>query len=241
MKKYAFFDVDNTIYNGYLTSSFTNYMAENKLISRSHQKENLKLQIDYEKGNISYNDSIIKIISLQAQSLKNKNVSEVKKVVKDFLSQNQKIFPYVKNLFSYLSRKGFVIYLISGATKPLIESMGSFLKVYNIFASELEIKETVYTGKVLNFQNAENKRKTILNLIKEKSTADTILSFGDSVGDIEMLRLADHAFVINPHQKEMIDLAKKENWFLVNEKNIFSEVIKALKPTINPYTTDFNP
>lgn len=224
MKKYAFFDVDQTIYNGYLTSSFTNYLGKEKLIDKKFLELNIQLQDEYEKGLLSYNDSVVKIISLQAEALKGKRKNDISKITDHFLIENNRFFPYAKELFKMLYKSNFQSYLISGAASPLIEAVGRLFNIDKYFASELELIENFYTGKVIKFLNAENKHNTIKNIIGEEIKKHFSLAFGDSLGDIEMLSIVNHAFVINPHQKEMIEISKNNKWFLVTSKNIISYV-----------------
>lgn len=228
MNKYAFFDVDNTIYNGYSTSDFCLFLANQGICSKSVIEKVEELVEFYSSGKIDYTTASIQATQLLTDALKGFTLGEVTQLGDSFVTKGAKLFPFVIELFGLLEEHGFQTYLISAAANPCIEAIARFLKTDKYFASELEIIADKYTGKILKMLNNEEKRHTIRHIMGHLSENSLKLGFGDSTGDTQMLLSVNHAFVINPHQKEIIKLAKEMKWSLGTNETILSEVRKTL-------------
>jgi len=122
MKNFAFFDVDNTIYDGYSTPKFILFLSDNKLIPRNIRDEHDEIVRKFISGKIDYEEAVIKAVELCAQALKGQTVDTVNKWKKDFAHERNLLFPWVNNLFSLLKNKDYKIYFISGSARPAVES-----------------------------------------------------------------------------------------------------------------------
>ena len=78
---------------------------------------------------------------------------------------------------------------------------------------------------VINSINDEIKVETIEKLINLKSKTLSI-GFGDSMGDVPMLEVLDHAFIYHTdNHPKMIKLTKQKNWVLFqNEQQILEHL-----------------
>jgi len=102
MKKFAFFDLDMTLYAGY---SMVDFLFKNIIPNQRASQEQIvaakNLFDKYSKGEISYNDATRQVIYLTGQILKSKTVAEVRGWQKNFFKLDN-FFSYVKPLFSLL-------------------------------------------------------------------------------------------------------------------------------------------
>jgi len=228
MNKYAFFDVDYTIYNGYSTNDFNLFLVDIGVCPVSIKEKNEELVELYNSGKIDYTEASNRVVALQAEAIKGLTSEKVIELGDEFVSKDAKLFPFVKDLFKLLEEKDFQIYLISAAASPCVEAIARLLETDKYFASELEIKANKYTGEVSQMLNNQEKKHAIHRVMGHLSKNSLKLGFGDSTGDIEMLSSVDHAFVINPHQDQIKQIAKENNWSLVTSDNIISEVRKTL-------------
>src|SRR3989338_6288020 len=104
MNKYAFFDIDGTIYDGYITSEFYLFLANKNLIENPAfvYETDKKIGDLYYGENIGYREASRRVIELAADILKVRTVREVNKWLKLFMNQRKKIFPWVDTVFSLL-------------------------------------------------------------------------------------------------------------------------------------------
>ncbi len=228
MNKYAFFDVDNTIYDGYSTSGFYLFLVDKGICSSLIKEKDEELGKLYSSEKIDYTEASKRVVELQAEAVKGFTVGEVEELGDEFVKKDAKLFPFVKELFKVLDDNDFQTYLISAAASPSIEAIARFLGTDKYFASDLEIKASKYTGRVSKMLNNEGKKYAIHRVMGHLKGNSLKLGFGDSTGDVEMLLAVDHAFVINPHQEEIKKIAKENNWSLVANETVISEVFKTL-------------
>ena len=228
MNRYAFFDVDNTIYDGYSTSGFYLFLVDKGICSSKIKEEDEELGKLYFDGKIDYTVASQRVVELQAEAIKGFTVEKVAELGDEFVKKGAKLFPFVKDLFTLLEENNFQTYLISAAASPSIEAIARFLGIDKYFASILEIKANKYTGGVSQMTNNEEKKHAIHRVMGKLNDISLKLGFGDSTGDVEMLSAVDYAFVINPHQEEITKIAKDKKWFLTTSDTIISEVRKIL-------------
>jgi HAD superfamily hydrolase (TIGR01490 family) len=231
-QRYAFFDVDQTLYFGYSTSEFIVFLAEHGVITKTLIDQYQKMDEDYTAGYITYRDMGVRVLTLFGKSLKGKKEEDIAQWQKAFMESKERLFPYVTELFSFLKAEGFSTYLISTAPQIIVEAIGKHIGTTKCFGSELEIKEGKYTGEVLHLLNFEEKKHVVHRIMGHLSEKSLKVAFGDSTGDVEMLQSADQAFLINPHQQEMYDMARSRGWVITQDAKVMIEEIKKLMQKI---------
>jgi HAD superfamily hydrolase (TIGR01490 family) len=227
MKKFAFFDVDYTLYDGYTAIDFQQYLLDTGFCDASFNGKQEEIFKKYKAGEITYTQGARAAIELQAETLKGKGVDEVAKQCENFIEAGHKIYPFAEELFSYLKKEGFTIVLISGSCIQIIEVIAKLLGADLCFASELNIIDNAYSGTVKRMMNDEEKSIQLQSVLKDHSDIFS-LGFGDTTGDIFMLSEVDTAFVVNPHQEEMQKTAKEKGWEIVTAETILEAVKRAL-------------
>ncbi len=227
MKKFAFFDVDYTLYDGYTAIDFHQYLLDTRFIDDSFAGKQEAIFTQYKAGKISYSQGARAALDLQARSLRGKSIDEVAQVCENFINAGHKIYPFVEELFVVLKNAGFSIVLISGSSLPVIQVLRKQLRADLCFASELDTINGHYSGTVKRMMNDEEKSIQLLSVLKDHSDIYA-LGFGDTTGDIFMLSEVDAAFVVDPHQEEMQKTAQEKGWTIVNGDTIVDEVRKAL-------------
>lgn len=226
--KYAFFDIDNTLYEGYTTSDFYLFLANKGYISERIYKEDKRLGKLYHSGKINYAEVSRQVVQLTAKYLKGVEVKKVGKWQREFINKNaSNFFPWTNDILSKLKRSGYKIYLISAAAEPPVRAVSGFIKADKSFSSKLIAKKGVYTGMIGTMLNFEKKRDLVHRIVGHIPKARKV-GFGDSSGDIDMLSHMDIAFLYKPKDKNLIKLAKDKDWIIVDEKSISEAVSKLI-------------
>lgn len=194
MKKYAFFDVDNTIYDGYTAEDFIIFSVSNSFIGSNILKEYKKLRHFYISGEKDYNEIAQLGLNLVSRALKDKERTEVENLSSKLISNKKRLFfPGVKKFIDYLKKSEFEIILVSAGPDFLIEKIQKEIKAQRAFATDIISKNNYYTGEEVIVLNDKQKIGLIKDIISEEETIS--VGFGDSLGDVPFLKIVDKAFM----------------------------------------------
>lgn len=227
MTKFAFFDLDGTLYNGLSTLDFYHLMINNGLADNKLLQQNNELQAKYDAGLLSYHQTAKAVVSLAMGLLKDLSRKQILDLEDEFIKVSLKFYPYTRALINLLHQNGFFCYIVSAATFPPVEAIGRELHM-PFFASTGVMKDHTYTGEMKLFLNGEAKRKKIHEVLAQAGQPTFSLGFGDSTGDLPLLESADKAFVINPHQEEMKQLSKRRKYILTSPERVIKDTAKVL-------------
>jgi len=208
--KYAFFDIDNTLYDGYITSGFYLFLANKGYISEEIYTEDKWIGDHFHSGKIDYAEASRQVLELTAKYLRGKKENQVACWQKEFGKVNEKkLFPWVNELVSELRHSGYKIYLISAAANLVTQAIADRLKADRIFSTEVFVKNGVYTGKVGTILNYEQKKDLVHKLIGYLPKAKKI-GFGDSTGDVDMLSHMDVSYLYKPKNDELVKNCQRQ-------------------------------
>ena len=228
MKRIAFFDVDKTIFDGYLAPDILQYLEENDVVQKGHFAAYRQAVEKYKKGSMDYNGLVRSALRSFARSITGKPREEVDIHIRDYFDQSAGIFPWVESVMEFLKDKSVTINLVSGAPNPAVNMITQYVGGDTYLSTELKEKDGVFTGGVGTILDDEGKKQKIMHLIKEYPDIETF-GFGDSPGDISMLNLTDHAFVIsNPHMPQMRKIAQQYSFVFIEDPYVLIDYLKEI-------------
>lgn len=110
-------------------------------------------------------------------------------------------------------RAGHHLVLITGSPDFLISPLASFLGVTNILAARPQRSAGVYTGRLISPLPYGDGKRDLLERFAQQQNLDLTRSYayGDSPGDIEVLRVVGYPMVINPI-RGMGRIARRRGW-----------------------------
>lgn len=225
--KYAFFDLDNTVYNGYSSGEM---IAHFRTISDKGEllyNKNREVIETFKKGEIDYHTLSQLILDFNSELLEGFVFDEVEREVDKMLEAKDKlVFDYVEPTLDFLRSKGYEIIIVSAGPDIIVRRVAEKFEIERFLATVIPTKDGIYTGESTHLQNAHEKTKFIHGLIGRDHDHDTI-AFGDSVGDVPMLESVDKAFVFDTnHYPEIIEIAKERGWTIFSS---FEEIKKQLR------------
>ncbi len=225
-----FFDVDGTLYNGESSLDFIRFAVEHNHIEKDILETIQALSSEYRSGNLSYFSLVRNTIETVTKSFHTMSTSHIDEIASKWtLSSYFNPYDFSKPLMTFLTSHGITPVLVSATPQPLIQAIAHTIGAHATLATEPEVINGVYSGTITRLLNGEEKPKAILDLIT--SSDQILIGVGDSTGDIPMLRLAQHAFVINIHQDEFRIESQKQKWTCVNPETILSEIQKVVLST----------
>jgi HAD superfamily hydrolase (TIGR01490 family) len=227
MQKAAFFDVDYTLYNGYLGSNLTRFLTEKGYADKRVAEEEVELQRQFNLGEIGYRQAAQWAIQLNADALRGRTPDEAAAWLGEFIEMHNYIYPWAAGLMDILRQKGYEVYLISAALTISVATVGRELGVKHFLGSELAQQNGRYTGEIARILNFEEKHMVVQQLLAQ-TKYEKHVGFGDSMGDVDMLGVMDKAVVYNPKSQDLVSLAHERGWFIANAENILSYARQSL-------------
>jgi HAD superfamily phosphoserine phosphatase-like hydrolase len=238
MKGFVFFDIDNTIYDGYVTSDFSLFLADISVFPPRIYEEEHSIVKAFQEGKINYAESGHRAIELMAKYLKGQTLTTLAIYQKKFLQTRVHLFPWVEEVFELFRKAGLEPVLVSAAAEPAVSPIANKLGVSSCYTSKIISENSIFTGECGRIINYEEKRKVVLHHTKYYPKVLKI-GFGDSEGDLAMLMAMDEAFLYCPRDPALIWQAERYGFFIVNEGSIYNSIEQVLakrRTNVHPET-----
>jgi HAD superfamily hydrolase (TIGR01490 family) len=203
----AIFDLDNTILNGDSDYSWINFLIEQGHVNKTEYENKNKYFYDqYYQGKLDYDEWAEFALS----TIKGKKPEDMENLLSKFLIEviEPMINIYALRLLHNHSHNNDVMLLASATNSVIVEPIAKRLGFKNIVATEVEIINESYTGKILGIP-ALGEGKLIK--VKEWMLLNNIESFdnssfySDSANDLPLLEKVSKPIAVNPD-----DLLRKE-------------------------------
>ena len=227
-RKIALFDIDKTIYNGYLVFPLAEYFLKMNIINRNivdSLYDDLHL---YQSKQVDYETSVENFNMHLAYGLKDHSSVSILGTTSAFLrtKEGSNFFPFAEP-FIELLKKTYDIYLITGEMQFVGKAVADYFSVHGYISTEMEVENAVFTGNIIkSLAKKEGKRDAIEDLFCAHPYKDS-LAFGDSEGDIDMLNKVANAFCINATEG-LRKVALSKGWQIITPESVIEEVKKVL-------------
>jgi len=225
----AFFDMDRTLINDFSAKKF---MTTRLLSGHTTVKEYLTqfaTALVFSLGNRDF-EILTKIAALGVKGIKEKEFVELgKHVFEDHLKET--IYPESRELIANHIAKGHKVVIISAATTYQIEPVAKALGIKEIYASEMELRNGKFTGRVSEMCWGEGKARAARKFAKKNKTdLSKSYFYTDSIDDYPLLKLVGKPVATNPDQR-LSQVAFENNWPILR----FEEPVE--KPLVNGFRT----
>ena len=216
-RKLVIFDLDNTILNGDSDYSWINFLInENYVDKHEYEKRNQYFYDQYYEGNLDYDEWAEFALS----TMKGKTPFDLEKLLSKFLSTviEPMINIYALRLLHNHHHDNDIMLLASATNSVLVEPIARRLGFENIVATEVEIIDGVYTGKVYG-RPALGQGK--LTKVEEWAAQNNIKDFkdaifySDSINDLPLLSEVGVPIAVNPDD-QLRNLSIKNNWEVID-------------------------
>ena len=216
-RKLVIFDLDNTILNGDSDYSWINFLInENYVDKHEYEKRNQYFYDQYYEGNLDYDEWAEFALS----TMKGKTPFDLEELLSKFLSTviEPMINIYALRLLHNHHHDNDIMLLASATNSVLVEPIARRLGFENIVATEVEIIDGVYTGKVYG-RPALGQGK--LTKVEEWATQNNIKDFkdaifySDSINDLPLLSEVGVPIAVNPDD-QLRNLSIKNNWEVID-------------------------
>ncbi len=209
--KVAFIDFDGTLIKGQSQRMFITFLHQKGFISGFKTFTILFWFLLYKIGVVH---DAKHILQFALNSFKGMSVSEIESTIQQFI--NEYIEPNLrknsKSLLECLHKNDIETIIFSAAVDIIIKPISILLGADTCIATNVEVKNGLFTGEILGIQNhGANKVDKLLSYCKEKGIdLEKTISFADHPSDLEFLRSTKVGIVANPSLK-MHSIVSKYN------------------------------
>ncbi len=225
-RKIALFDIDGTIYEGYIIYLLAEYQLREKTINKDCLDELYKDSELYKVGKIDYETLVAELLIHWAKGLKGISYNTVLEQTERFLEdEGNRFFPSLKPVITLLE-KTYDIYFVTGEPKFVAQIASKLYKITGFLSSELEIEGGIFTGRVRSFLARREEKEIVIKQLLKDHDLKFSFALGNAEGDIEILSSVDFPICINP-TPGLEKIAKRKNWKITNPENI-EETISSL-------------
>lgn len=228
-RKLALFDIDKTIYNGYILFPLAEYFLERNII----RKETIDCLYQdlalYHSQEVDYETTIENFNLHFAHGLKNHSPKVILSATATLLRTREarNFYAFAQPLFRML-QETYDIYFVTGELQFVGKAVADYFPVKGYLSSEMEITNSVYTGNIKkSLTKREGKSNAIEALFKTYLPTNS-MAFGDSEGDIEMLARVDHAFCINATEG-LLRAASARHWNTVTPDSVIQKTSQVIR------------
>lgn len=212
-KSAAFFDLDKTIISRSSLLAFTKPFNQAGLISRKRMIKNFIDQYFFSNSGANH-AQMEKMRQTLTSMVAGWDVEQTKSVIDESLHSaiDPMIYDEAAELIEKHIRDGRDVILVSTSGREIVEPIGKMLGATDVIATEMEVVDGKYTGKVSYYAYAEKKAEAV-RAIAEKNGYDLQKSFAysDSSTDIPLLSIVGFPCVVNP-DRSLRAHAESNNW-----------------------------
>ncbi len=203
----AFFDIDGTLYRDSLMVEHFKKLLKYEVIDAALWHDHAKHTYeDWDRRQGNYDDYLLELAQIYIDSMKGLNKHNI-----DFISdqvinlKGDRVYRYTRARIAWHKCHGHKVIFISGSPSFLVEKMAKKYDITDFRGTEylLDAQDN-YTGEIVQMWDSENKHNAIMDFVdRYQIDLSKSYSYGDTNGDLAMLKLVGHPITINP-TKELI-------------------------------------
>lgn len=225
----AFFDIDGTIFrNSLMIEHFKKLITFEVIDQELWYTKIKKVYLEWEKRYGDFEEYLELLAGVYIDELKGVNKSYIEFIADQVIKLNgDMVYKYSRDRIEWHKKQGHKVFFISGSPDFLVSRMAEKYGVTEYRGTLYKVDdENKFTGEIVRMWDSESKQKQLYELI-EKYDVDLLNSFayGDTTGDLSMLKLVGNPIAINPNKQLLLALREdselsKKSTIIVERKNV---------------------
>ncbi len=202
-KKIAFFDLDNTLYDGYSLFDIVENLGAEGYFSSETQAQYEQIVAPYRRGRGDRLKISGEVLDLFLDNVKGRSSQELSDRLKVFWEKGvEKLISQTSEKMKDLQKRGYEIAIITGSPDLSAIHFCRHFKIAKLRAAELESHQETLTGGVKRNSTVAAKNTAAISILGEGTyTLKDSYGFGDEPGDYGFLQLVENAFIVEGCQK----------------------------------------
>lgn len=211
----AFFDIDGTLFRNSLMIQHFKKLIKYEVIDPSLWYNKIKpVYEEWEKRYGDFEHYLETLAEVYIQELRGVNKSYIEFIASQVINVNgDMVYKYSRDRIQWHKSQGHKVFFISGSPDFLVSKMAEKYGATEYRGTVYIVdRENNFTGDIIRMWDSENKQKTLdefLNVYDidlEKSYA-----YGDTTGDLSMLRMVGNPIAINPNRELLMSIRDDRN------------------------------
>lgn len=211
----AIFDLDNTLLGGDSDYLWTQFLVERGLVDKAYERENRRFYQRYQAGTLD----IHAFLRFQLRPLAERDPSDLYAWREEFLTQKIQpiILPAARELLQKHRTQGDTLLIATSTNRFITEPIAGALGVENLLATEPEMADGRYTGRVSGIPCfREGKVQRLEQWLRERAMSlDDSGFYSDSHNDIPLLERVTRPVAVDP-DAELARHAKDQGWPIIS-------------------------
>ena len=208
----ALFDVDGTLYRDSLMVEHFKKMIKYEIIDPSIWHNEAKHTFhNWDKRQGNYEDYLLEVAQIYINSIKGINRKHMEFMCDQVIAQKgERVYVYTRDRIRWHKEKGHTIIFISGGPDYLVEKMAEKYGVQDFVGTKYHVdNQGILTGEIDQMWDSHSKEDAIKNFEKKYGLdLEKSYAYGDTNGDISMLRAVGNPTAINPVRELLVNIKK---------------------------------
>ncbi len=212
----AIFDLDNTLLAGDSDHSWGEFIIGKNLVDAiTYRQRNDQFYADYQNGSLdifAYQEFVLEPLTAFTPG-------ELAELHAEFMENTiaPMMLPKAAALIEKHRADGDTLLIITATNRFVTEPIAKKLGIDNLLATEPELIDRRYTGKITGtpcFQHGKVERLQKW-LDEHRQNLDGAWFYSDSANDIPLLNVVDHPVAVDPDEK-LKRVAQEKNWPIIS-------------------------
>ena len=216
MKKLAIFDLDNTLLNGDSDHAWGEFLVNQQCVDATYyESRNDQFYQDYKDGCLDINQYLEFALEPLTRYSNQRLASMHQQFLEDVVRPMQQV--KAAALLDKHRSQGHFLLIITATNSFVTKPIATLLGVDAILATEPEIIDNQYTGKVAGTPCFQGGKVTRLNqwLSENNFSLEGSYFYSDSINDLPLLELVETAIAVDPDEK-LTSIAQQRDWPIIS-------------------------
>ena len=233
----AFFDIDGTIFrNSLMIEHFKKLINFEVIDPEIWYTKIKKVYVEWEKRYGDFEQYLETLAGVYLEELKGVNKSYIEFIADHVINVNgDMVYKYSRNQIEWHKNQGHKVFFISGSPDFLVSKMAEKYGATEFRGTLYKVDENnKFTGEIERMWDSESKKRVLRELIQKYDVdLEHSFAYGDTTGDLSMLRMVGNPIAINPNrllfESIRADKELSERATIIVERK---DIIYKLKPDI---------
>mgnify|MGYP000856619766 CR=1 FL=1 len=225
----AFFDIDGTIFrNSLMIEHFRKLISFEVIDPTIWYTKVKKVYMEWESRYGDFEHYLDVLAEVYLEELKGVKKDYIEYIAAHVINVNgDMVYKYSRDRIEWHKKQGHKVFFVSGSPDFLVSKMAEKYGVTEYRGSIYKVDdENRFTGEIIKMWDSVSKQRAIDELIeKYKVDLDSSYAYGDTVGDLSMLRMMGNPIAINPNRDLFFAIREDEKLsknatIIVERKNI---------------------
>lgn len=206
----AFFDIDGTIYREGLITEVFKKMVTHEIISADKWTDEVQPAFKaWDRRMGDYDEYLSRMVEIFKEETKGISSEHINLIARKVIEQKgERIYLFTRNEIEKHRKEGHMIIAISGSPDALVKEMAEKYVFDDWRGTIYQTDENgFYTGEITPMWDSKSKEKAITELAKKYDIdLNESYAYGDTHGDLTMLKYVGHPTAINPTKELLLNI-----------------------------------